>query len=452
MAVKPNMTGTEQINVTPRAIDFVSRFGTNWRALMEILGIMRPIRKEPGTRLKAYRASIILQDGNIPEGEEIPFSQAAVEEVAFEDLTLEKFARAVSIEAVEKYGARNAVQRVDAAWLNELQSLIMGRFYNFLQTGTLTSTETTFQMAIAMAIGLVRDKFKKMHRDSTQVVVFVNTLDVYKYLGAANISIQNVFGMQYIENFLGAERVIVSSEIPQGKVIATPVENIDLYYINPADSEFDALGLNYVTDGITNLIGFAQLPNYGRAIGEAYALMGMKLWAEFLDAIAVVSVGSTQYGVTLNKAAATIAVGGSETLTVTKAPSDATIVWSSSDTSVATVSNGVVTGVAKGTVTITASNETGGASYGKATCTVTVQDVQETVNLNKSAASVAVAGTVALKATTYPKDASVTWASSDSTVATVSNGTVTGVKAGTANITATNGDAVATCVVTVTGS
>ena len=46
----------------------------------------------------------------------------------------------------------------------------------------------------------------------------------------------------------------------------------------------------------------------------------------------------------------------------------------------------------------------------------------------------------------------MTWASSDSTVATVSNGTVTGVKAGTANITATNGDAVATCVVTVTGS
>ena len=77
--------------------------------------------------------------------------------------------------------------------------------------------------------------------------------------------------------------------IARGTVIATPVENIDLYYIDPGDSEFARLGLQYTTDGETNLIGFHAQGNYGTAVGESFALMGMALWAEYLDGIAVVT-------------------------------------------------------------------------------------------------------------------------------------------------------------------
>lgn len=292
MAAKENLTKSANIAVTARAIDFVTRFGLNWNSLGEILGIMRPIKKENGTELKSKKATITLQSGNVGEGEEIPYSLASVVEVPYAKIKLEKYAKAVSIEAVDEKGPEAAIQMTDEAFLNELQANILDRFYTFLQTGTLTSTETTFQMAVAMAIGKVKDKFKKMRRTSTNIVVFVNTLDAYKYLGAAELSVQTSFGIDYIQNFMGAQTVILSSEIPEGKVIATPAENIVLYYVDPSNSGFEQLGLEYVVDGETNLIGFHADGDYRHAVGESYALMGMTLFAEYLDAIAVITISA----------------------------------------------------------------------------------------------------------------------------------------------------------------
>lgn len=313
MPAKANLTGVAQINTTVREIDFVTRFTKNWDSLREIMNIMRPIRKDPGTKLTSYTASVTLQD-SVGEGIEIPYSQATIAPVAYDDLTLEKYAKAVSIEAVNKYGAVVAVQRTDDAFLNELQGNVLDRFYTFLQTGALTSVETTFQMGVAMAIGRVVDKFKKMHRDSTSIVVFVNTLDAYQYLGAANLTVQNAFGLQYIENFMGAQTMILSSEIPAGTIIATPSENIVLYYVDPGDGDFAQLGLNYTVQGETNLIGFHANGNYNTAVGESFALMGLTLWAEYLDAIAVVTVeASGSLGtITGFSTAAGSAVGKSE--------------------------------------------------------------------------------------------------------------------------------------------
>lgn len=288
---RANTTLTTDITVQARELDFVSRFGANWDAFREILNIMRPVRKAPGTQLVSYNATITLEDGNVPEGVVIPYSKAKVDPVSYGDLTLKKYAKAVTIEDVNKYGAAVAVQKTDDAFLNELQGEVLDDFYAFLQTGELTSTETSFQMAVAMAIGQVVDKFKKMRKNATSVVVFINTLDAYRYLGAADLSVQTMFGLQYVKNFMGAETMVLSSEIPSGTVIGVPSENIVLYYVDPADSEFGQLGLNYTTDGETNLIGFHANGNYSTAVGESYALMGMKLWAEYLDAIAVVTVG-----------------------------------------------------------------------------------------------------------------------------------------------------------------
>ena len=294
MAAKDNLTVAADYAVKAREIDFVTRFGKNWDSLREVLGIMRPIVKAPGTTLVSYEASMksdSLQGGaSVGEGEEIPYTEFEVNPVAYGDITLEKYAKAVSIEAVNKWGAEIAVQKTDEAFLNELQGNVLTRFYNFLQTGTLTSAESTLQMAIAMAIGNVKDKFKKMHRDVTSIVVWVNTLDAYRYLGAANLTVQTLFGIDYVENFMGADRLILSSEIPSGKVIATPVENIDLYYVDPGNSDFAKLGLSYTVQGETNLIGFHANGDYSHAVGESFALMGMTLWAEYLDGIAVITV------------------------------------------------------------------------------------------------------------------------------------------------------------------
>lgn len=295
MAAKANLIMTNDIQVTAREIDFVTRFERNWQHLRDILGIMRPIKKQPGAVLKSKYAEGTLQSGKVAEGEEIPYSKFTVKEKSYAEMTIEKYAKAVSIEAIKDHGYENAVQMTDDEFLFQLQTDVTGRFYDYLKTGTLTSTETTFQMALAMAKGRVENKFKQMHRNVTGVVGFVNILDVYEYLGAAEISIQNQFGFQYMKDFMGFNTIFLlsDSEIPRGQVIATPVENIVLYYVDPNESDFARAGLVYTVSGETNLIGFHTQGNYHTAVSEAFAVMGLTLFAEYIDAIAVITIDET---------------------------------------------------------------------------------------------------------------------------------------------------------------
>lgn len=301
-------------NVTAREQDFVSVFNLNWEALRTILGIMRPIRKAPGSQLVSYTASVALESGAVEPGEVIPYSKATIVKSTKADLDIKKYAKAVPIEDVAKYGAAIAIEKSDEAFRNQLQSTVLADFYTFLNTGALTNTQTTWQMALSMARGLVIDKFNKIRKSVTNVVGFANVLDAYKYLGAQSITVQTAFGVSYVQDFMGYSTLFLLSapDIPEGTVIAVPTENIDLYYIDPGDSEFARLGLNYTTAGETNLIGFHAEGNYTTAVGETFALMGMKLWAEYLDGIAVVTVeasGSLGSISGFSTAAGTAAVG-----------------------------------------------------------------------------------------------------------------------------------------------
>lgn len=286
-------------NVTAREVDFVTRFNDNWEALRTILGIMRPIRKTPGTQLISYTADVTLEDGDVGAGEVIPYSKATITQATKADLTIKKYAKAVPIEDVDKYGAEIAVEKSDDAFLTKLQNVVLGGFYTFLNTGSLTGTATTWQAALAKAQGEVLNKFAVMAKDVTSVVGFANILDAYDYLGTADITVQTQFGINYVKDFMGYSTLFLlpatvsgNAAIARNTVIATPVENIDLYYADPGDSEFARLGLNYTVQGETNLIGFHAQGNYSTAVGETYAIMGMKLWAEYLDGIAKITVSA----------------------------------------------------------------------------------------------------------------------------------------------------------------
>lgn len=281
-------------NVTAREVDFVERFNDNWDALRNILGIMRPIRKAPGTSLISYTESVALEDGSVGAGEVIPYSKATISQATKDDITIEKYAKAVPIEDVNRYGAAIAVEKSDDAFLTSLQNKVLTKFYTFLNTGSLTGSATSWQMALAKAQGEVLNKFATLQKDVTAIVGFANILDAYDYLGAADITVQTQFGLTYIKDFLGYSTLFLlpATQIARGTVIATPVENIDLYYIDPSDSDFAKLGLSYTTQGETNLIGFHAQGNYNTAVGESYAIMGMALWAEYLDGIAKITFGA----------------------------------------------------------------------------------------------------------------------------------------------------------------
>jgi hypothetical protein len=325
MPAKTNLIMTNDIQVTAREIDFVTRFERNWQHLRDILGIMRPIKKQPGAVLKSKYAEGTLQSGKVAEGEEIPYSKFVVKEKKYAEMTIEKYAKAVSIEAIKDHGYENAVQMTDDEFLFQLQTNVTERFYDYLKTGTLTFTETTFQMALAMAKGRVENKFKQMHRNATGVVGFVNILDVYEYIGAAEISIQNQFGFQYMKDFMGFNTIFLlsDSEIPRGQVIATPVENIVLYYVDPNESDFARAGLVYTVSGETNLIGFHTQGNYHTAVSEAFAIMGLTLFAEYIDAIAVGTINTTQTLGTLTVNSAAGSKSGDTKVTITPAKASA---------------------------------------------------------------------------------------------------------------------------------
>lgn len=278
-----------------REVDFVSRFSRNWEDLRDLMSISRLVQKTPGTILKSKYAEVTLQSGAVGEGEAIPYSQAEVKEKTYAPIVLNKYKKAVSAEAIADHGYQAAVQMTDDQFLVELQGVVLDNFTAYIQTGTLIRAAATFQAALAKAQGEVRNKWKKMKKGITEIVGFCNILDAYDYLGAANITVQNQFGMTYIENFLGYSRLFLSSYIPAGKVVATPVENLVLYYINPADADFARAGLNFRVDGETPLLGFHVDGNYNTLVSESTALMGMVLFAEYLDGIANVDIGTETY-------------------------------------------------------------------------------------------------------------------------------------------------------------
>lgn len=158
--------------------------------------------------------------------------------------------------------------------------------------------------------------------------------------------------------------------------------------------------------------------------------------------------------VEINRSSLTLTVGGTQTLKATVEPDDAankTVVWSSSNPQVASVSSaGVVTAIAPGTAVITVTTVDGSLTD---SCTVTVQGEVSSIVLDRTVVSLKVSETSKLGATTAPQEgAKITWKSSDTKVVSVSaDGTIRGVSPGTATITATCGDVSATCTVTVYG-
>ncbi len=161
--------------------------------------------------------------------------------------------------------------------------------------------------------------------------------------------------------------------------------------------------------------------------------------------------------VSLDKTSVELTEGDETTLTATVNPDNATnkkVSWKSSNTSVAIVSGGKVTALKAGTTTITVTTEDGGKT---ATCEVTVvtKTVSVTsVSLDKTSVELIEGSEITLIATVNPDNATnknVTWKSSNDSVATVSDGKITALKAGTATITVTteDGGKTATCDIKV---
>lgn len=278
-----------------REVDFVARYTRDIATLKNILGNIRTERKAPGTKIVARKAEVTLNTTAVGEGEAIPLNKVDYKDVEVGAINFDKQAVGVSLEAIAEHGYDAAVQKADDDMLYKLESKLTKNFMDFVQTGTLTNTGTitTFQMALATALGLIQNKWESMDRGYRRLVAFVNPMDAAQYLGAANITVQKEFGMNYIESFMNFDRIFMSSRIPQGTVVATPAENVVLYHIDANDSDFSKAGFNFRTDGEKNLIGVNVTGNHGNMSSVLTTITGIALYAEYLDGIAKVTFTAT---------------------------------------------------------------------------------------------------------------------------------------------------------------
>ena len=274
-----NLTKAAQM-AKVREVDFVSRFTHNSLAkLIEVLGVTRKIPMMEGTTMYVYATSGTLQNGAVPEGEVIPLSQYATTKTAVGEITLNKYRKAVSAEAIKKSGYDAAVNDTDAALLRDVQKTIRTSFFNLLNgtiTGSVSATGVGLQAALANAWSKLQIAFED---DTAEAVFFVNPTDVANYLGTANISVQTVFGMNYIENFLGLGTVILTSRVTAGTFLATAKENIVMYYLTMNGDLANAFSMTSDELGYIGIKSGYQ--NEERAQIESLVMDGIQFFVEY---------------------------------------------------------------------------------------------------------------------------------------------------------------------------
>lgn len=266
--------------VRAREVEFVNIFSENIKKLVEALGVTRKIPKQAGYTLKSYKATGTLVDGKVAEGETIPLSKYQTVAVPYEEITLKKWRKATSAEAIISGGYDQAVQMTTDRMLLDVQKGIRSDFFTFLGTGTGMATGEGFQAALAQAWGQLQVKFED---DSIEAVYFMNPLDVADYLAKAPITLQTAFGMTYVENFLNLGTVIFDSKVPQKTIYATAKDNIVLYYI-PVNGADLGEAFDFTSDQ-TGLIGIHETPDYTNMTASDTVVSGIVLFAERLDGI-----------------------------------------------------------------------------------------------------------------------------------------------------------------------
>lgn len=263
-----------------REIDFTLMFTESLRKLTEALGVTRKVAKQAGTVLKTYNATGTLEEGKVAEGETIPLSKYTTKAVNYGEITLKKWRKATSAEAIIERGYDQAVGMTTARMLKDVQKAIRNDFFTFLGTGTGTATGAGLQAALAQTWGKLQTLFED---DDIQAVHFINPLDIADYLATATITTQTAFGMTYIEDFLGMGKVFMNSSVPKGTIYSTAQDNLVLYYVPVNGADLNE-AFSFTSDE-TGYIGIHEEPDYNNMTASDTVVNGMTLFAERLDGV-----------------------------------------------------------------------------------------------------------------------------------------------------------------------
>lgn len=279
-------------------IEMIQNFKGDIDRLAEILGIFRPEVVAAGTTMYQYSVTGTLNSTTVAEGDEVPLSEYEVEKTPVASITVKPYRKLTTAQAILKGGYENAIAKTDRKMLSQVRAGIISDFFTFLGTGTGTATGAGLQAAFAQGDAELRDAMETNGDAADALVHFVNPFDIADYLAGADVTVQNVFGMQYLQSFMGVENIFVTNKVAKGTMYVTPVDNIHLYGVD--FGALDTAGLAYTTQN-GSLIGVHHTPAYNRTSAETYVLTGALMLAEIKDYIVKVTITASQ-GKTVNVA------------------------------------------------------------------------------------------------------------------------------------------------------
>src|SRR5699024_1649545 len=151
------------------------------------------------------------------------------------EITLKKYRKVTTVEAIQRYGRDEAINRTDDGLIKEVQKGVRDYLFDTIKThGTEQDNlnEGTLQGALASAWGALEVLFED---DAITTVAFVNPMDVATEIANKAITLESQFGLRYYTDVTGTV-VILNNTIPQGEVYATAADNLQVAYI-PAGSD-----------------------------------------------------------------------------------------------------------------------------------------------------------------------------------------------------------------------
>lgn len=274
--------------VRAREIYFANQFSESIKKLAEVLGVTRKIAKQAGTILKAYKATGMLESGVVAEGETIPLSKYKTVSEPIGEITLLKWRKATTAEAIIDKGYNQAVSDTTERMVKDIQKGIRKDLFDFLATGTATVTGANLQATLAQSWGKLQTLFED---DAVNTVYFVHPEDIADYLASANITTQTAFGMNYIKDFLGLGTVIINSSVTKGETFSTAKDNIVLYYVSAKNADLEE-AFKFTTDE-TGFIGIHETPDYTNMTASDTMISGIKIFAERLDGVVVGTISGS---------------------------------------------------------------------------------------------------------------------------------------------------------------
>lgn len=261
------------------SIDLAGQFDNNNEGFAEIFNLI-PVMS--GVTLNTTKAvGDLAEDITHTAGESIALSDIKTESVELGKIGFSSTKVATSYQDIQAFGEENAVGKKDKRLIQLVGEHIENTLIENLQTvaGDDTLEVEGLQALLAQAKGKVQSV---AGFQGASVFAMVNTSDFYKYLGNANLTTQKVFGLMYVEDYLGYDKIFITNKVEEGKVLATSEDNLNLAYVPVNSESFSSLKLQAAD---SQLVGFKHylVDDTGDVMSKVH--FGLESFPERADAV-----------------------------------------------------------------------------------------------------------------------------------------------------------------------